>query len=273
MPASVVTRWNSVSMTLEVLLKMRTVFEALRGEMAAGDPLLRDLIDKIPSEFQFLIYEELTPVLLQIRQESDRLSGDKYPTSPEVCPSLYRIHAKINAAEDRLDLLIGDINDETDEAFQALASVKCCLKELRAQLKKRLPFMGSGLFAFAVAHLLHPFHRGAVLSHQEQMDRIIAKLIMDHPSTAEFEEHERLDDVMNIAYIGNPAPSMDPFESLMAEQEASVIPGGQVVEREAPMKLELDLYRKSTKPAADVDILAWWKLNASSYKHLSEMAR
>jgi hypothetical protein len=258
-------------MTLEVLLKMRPVFEALRGEMAAGDPLLRDLIDKIPNEFQFLIYEELTPVL-QIRQESDRLSGDKYPTSPEVCPSLYRIHSKINSAEDRIDTLIGEINDETDEASQSLASVKCCLKELRAQLKKRLPFMGSGLFAFAVAHLLHPFHRGAVLSHQEQMDRIIAKLIMDHPSTAEFEEHERLDDVMNNAYIDNPAPAMDPFETLMAKQEASAIPG-QVVEREPPLKLELDLYRKSTKPAADVDILAWWKLNASSYKHLSEMAR
>jgi hypothetical protein len=132
--------------------------------------------------------------------------------------------------------------------------------------------MGSGLFAFAVAHLLHPFHRGAVLSHQEQIDRIIAKLIMDHPSTAAFEEHERLDDVMNNAMIENPPAAMDPFETLMAQQEASVIPG-QVIDREPPLKLELDLYRKSTKPAADVDILAWWKLNASSYKHLSEMAR
>jgi hypothetical protein len=62
------------------------------------------------------------------------------------------------------------------------------------------------------------------------MDRIIAKLIMDHPSTAEFEEHERLDDVLNNAYIDNPAPAMDPFETLMAKQEASVIPG-QVVDR------------------------------------------
>jgi hypothetical protein len=204
--------------------------------------------------------------------ESDRLSGDKYPTSPEVCPSLYRIHSKIDSAEDRLDTLIAEINDESEEASQSLASVKCCLKELRAQLKKRLPFMGSGLFAFAVAHLLHPFHRGAVLSHQEQIDRIIAKLIMDHPSTAAFEEHERLDDVMNNAMIENPPAAMDPFETLMAQQEASVIPG-QVIDREPPLKLELDLYRKSTKPAADVDILAWWKLNASSYKHLSEMAR
>jgi hypothetical protein len=75
-------------MTLKVLLKMRPVFEALCTEMVAGDPLLRDLVEKIPNEFQFLIYKELTPVLLQIRQESDRLSGDKYPTSPEVCPPL-----------------------------------------------------------------------------------------------------------------------------------------------------------------------------------------
>jgi hypothetical protein len=216
-------------MTLEVLLKMRPVFEALRTEMVAGDPLLRDLVEKIPNEFQFLIYEELTPVLLQIRQESDRLSGDKYPTSPEVCPSLFRIHSKIDTAEDRVATLIGDINDESDEASQSLASIKCCLKELRAQLKTRLPFMGSGLFLFAVAH---PFHKGAVLSHQDQMDRVIVKLIMDHPSTAEFEEHERLDDVMNNAYIENPAPSMDPFETLMAKQEASVIPG-QVIDREA----------------------------------------
>jgi hypothetical protein len=182
-------------MTLKVLLKMRPVFEALCTEMVAGDPLLRDLVKKIPNEFQFLIYKELTPVLLQIHQESDRLSGDKYPTSPEVCPSLYRIHSKIDTAEDRVNTLIGEINDESDEASQLLASVKCCLKELRGQLKTRLPFMGSGIFSFAVAHLLHPFHKGAVLSHQDQMDRIIAKLIMDHPSTAEFEEHERLDDV------------------------------------------------------------------------------
>jgi len=129
-------------MTLEVLLKMRPVFEALRGEMAAGDPLLRDLIDKIPNEFQFLIYEELTPVLLQIRQESDRLSGDKYPTSPEVCPSLYRIHSKIDAAEDRIDLLIGDLNDETDKSFPVVGIRQVLPERVAGSTEEETPVHG-----------------------------------------------------------------------------------------------------------------------------------
>ena len=92
-PASVTTRWNSISFTLEKIMKLRHVFAEIRDmEALASDSMLRELQEKIPTENDFHLYEMLLPFLLVVRKKSEFLSSDKFPTSCHVLPAIYEIN-------------------------------------------------------------------------------------------------------------------------------------------------------------------------------------
>lgn len=98
MPPAVCTRWNSASMGLEAMLKMRDVFRHIRETFVPNpkDETMTKLLERIPRDSEFDTLALILPVLVTIRNESETLSADKRPTSMDVLPSLYKIHKSID---------------------------------------------------------------------------------------------------------------------------------------------------------------------------------
>jgi len=103
LPPPVSTRWNSIAMTIEAILRMKTLFEHIRDDYQPRDiyqskdtnKTILELKAAVPSEESFKVYKFIHPVLMSIKQQSEMLSGDKQPTSPKVIPCLYKIDCVI----------------------------------------------------------------------------------------------------------------------------------------------------------------------------------
>ncbi len=95
-PAPVKTQWNTLSFTLEGIIRMKDVLNALRDMPSEGDLTTIDLKKKIPSKHQMYIYEKIFPILEMIREQLEFLLSDLEPSSCHVVPILYHIKEKIN---------------------------------------------------------------------------------------------------------------------------------------------------------------------------------
>ena len=94
-PPAVATRWNSISMTLQANVRLKTVLNSIREARPINDPNLTDLQRKVPSEEHMKIYELLLPLLLAVREESEKLSAEKVSTISQVIPSIYQLRMTV----------------------------------------------------------------------------------------------------------------------------------------------------------------------------------
>lgn len=93
MPPSVATRWNSLALGLEAMLKMKDAFRHIKETQRPqkANDVIDKFLQRIPLESEMHILDIMVPVLTVIRLESDKLSADKTPTAQLVMPSLFNI--------------------------------------------------------------------------------------------------------------------------------------------------------------------------------------
>jgi len=63
--------------------------------IAKDDKLVPNLVEVMPTDISFYVYESLLPVLKIIEKQSEFLSRDKVPTICDVIPAVFRINQKI----------------------------------------------------------------------------------------------------------------------------------------------------------------------------------
>jgi len=210
----------------------------------------------IPRNSEFLIYENIIPVLKVVKKYSDLLSAEVTPTLQLALPALFYIMEAIKTAKNLVPELNAnrDIQDALNMTFDAL----------KKQLDDRFPSSGSENEFTCIGHLLHPYYRGSLLKRYGKFDDVVDKMVDDHTSTIEFTEQSRL----NQAMISE---SEDPMEIAMAEEHAQS--GNDT--KTPPLRGEIERYLKMVPPPekGDVDILNWWKSHANQFPLLSEEAR
>jgi len=164
-----------------------------------------------------------------------------------------------------------DPREPNEPAEPWLKEVKLFLEVLNRQLYQRFPFKGSKVHAYAVAHLLHPWYRGATLEICMNFVQTFEKIIEDHPSTAEFKARSAapgLDDAM-VMDVDD-----DDLNQYVATQLAQKT-GADNDQQLPPIHLELNMYLGKERPDEkdQVDVLKWWKQNAAQFPLLSQLAR
>lgn len=90
-PSPVVTRWNSVCITLDALVKLKKVITTAQRSYRNGDKLQQDIWQSLPDASMYMVYESLLPVLKAVKEHSEKFSGQKYPTISLIVPGLFKI--------------------------------------------------------------------------------------------------------------------------------------------------------------------------------------
>jgi hypothetical protein len=246
--APVCTRWNSICMMLESIVRMKRVLINVREKR------INDLHTLIPEDSDFIVYEAVLPVLQMIRKQSELLSAEVTPTCHLGIPALFYIRDKV------LNVIASPPQEATQDMQTA---IRTTMEELRDQIEERFPNCGTENRLMCTGHLLHPYYRGSILKKYDKFNETVEVMVNDHPSTAEFATQSRLDRAMIEEEV-------DPMEVAMAEQtreEANVLT--------SPLMAEIERYVKLLAPPekAEVNVLKWWKDNASQFPLLSEVAR
>jgi hypothetical protein len=149
---------------------------------------------------------------------------------------------------------------------------------LQEQIEQAFPQCGATNNIFAIAHLLHPKHKGLVLQALDPplFDSTCKTLIRTHRST---EQHYK-----DIAEKGNkpkkpkatapPSRPLNPMEALLQkaaqrpdDEEEELLPIPPI---QAQLKFFFDMTRDNNK---DTDILGWWEDHAGSISQLADYAR
>ncbi len=149
---------------------------------------------------------------------------------------------------------------------------------LQEQVEIAFPQCGATNDIFAIAHLLHPKHKGLVLQALDPplFDSTCETLVKTHKST---EQHFK-----DIAEKGNkpkkPKPTaapprpLNPMEALL--QKAAQRPDDEEEETlplppiQAQLKFFFDMPRDENR---DTDILGWWEDRVGSIPDLADYAR
>jgi hypothetical protein len=150
--------------------------------------------------------------------------------------------------------------------------------QVSAEVESRIPNLGKENNYYATACFLHPRFMGSVLKIKdtETFNDTKKRLIETHPSY-----------ISMIRSAPSAQGSIDLFasqdldcaltesrwnllESLADEESVS-----QPIDQKSPIELEITRYLELTPKAssADVDVLAWWKAQASQLPLMAEMAR
>jgi hypothetical protein len=152
------------------------------------------------------------------------------------------------------------------------------IRFLQEQVEVAFPQCGATNDIFAIAHLLHPKHKGIVLCALDPplFDSTCETLVRTHKST---EKHykdlaEKGAKPKNTKAPAPPPRPLDPMEALL--QKAARRPDNEEEEElplppiQAQLKFFFDMPRDENR---DTDILGWWEKKVGSIKHLADYAR
>ena len=87
--APVKTRWNSVYIMLDSIMRMRKILSYIRDN--PGNDIGRKLAESVPTELEFNLYDEILPILRRIYDNSS-LSADKKVCIHKVIAHIYGIN-------------------------------------------------------------------------------------------------------------------------------------------------------------------------------------
>jgi hypothetical protein len=252
------TRWNSQFMCLQSIYQLKDALLKLKFQ-----PRDADLVPLIPDEAEFEVIQSLLPPLKELKTISETLSSDTKPTLHMVVPLLFNVQ--------NLDKMFPLCGQEVTDF----------LKKVSAEVENRMPNLGKDNDLYATACFLHPRFMGSVLKIKDTdtFERVKRQLIETHPSYI---------DMVRSAQGPSGQGSVDLFASQdlntalsetrwnllesLAEEESVSRPNP---DQKSPIELEITRFLELTPKAssADVDVLAWWKAQASHLPLLAEIAR
>jgi hypothetical protein len=220
-----------------------------------------DLVPLIPDEAEFEVIQSLLPPLKELKTISETLSSDTKPTLHMVVPLLFNVQ--------NLDKMFPLCGQEVTDF----------LKKVSAEVESRMPNLGKDNDLYATACFLHPRFMGSVLKIKDTdtFERVKRQLIETHPSYI---------DMVRSAPSGQGSVDLFASQDLntalsetrwnllesLAEEESVSRPNP---DQKSPIELEITRFLELTPKAssADVDVLAWWKAQASHLPLLAEIAR
>lgn len=263
------TRWNSMAMTMESILKLREALQRIEKSGDRDSSTVKKLVKAIPTTAQFEALEALAPHLDRIKMFSERLTADKKPT----------IHLVIS-------VLV---------SFQAMKSTNTVadnfLKAFQNYLSEKASNCGRNVALWRIGAFLHPKFKGSILHYREAGAAVL---------TDQLYQETKLDIIQRVqtqldkdaAERGPPAPAATPqpppLEKNISEKNwfaiEDYLKDVDLVEFGTPsvsdtavpdIRKELDIYLfKLPKPAeSDCDILSFWKSNESVTPLLAKLAR
>lgn len=249
------TRWNSVTMSIQSIVKIRQPLVALKEE---GNP---ELVDKIPTKKQFDSLEELLKPMMFIKEVSDKLQTDKKPM----------IHMVIF-------FLMSLCNMSKSRQFQTTSTTtKTFVQAFEENLLKRVKNWGRGVQQYCLGNFLHPSFRGSLLKKpggEDSYDRTVAYI------KKLFEDEVQPQDSQDL-FATETAPSQpasqgadwmafDLDDILATEGEATA-----ALQDKTKIEIELEKWLQQTAVERDpeLDILSYWKGKSKELPLLGKLAR
>ena len=174
----------------------------------------------------------------------------------------------------------------TSPRLELIDGVLVSVTQVEMEFKDRFPRLGSNRSEFAYAHILHPHHKGYLLTQwkddKDLLTKLVAELISSHPTT--IAAHGRMASAnlsasQTISSNDSDEPMVvdsvvvhenDDLDALLAEREEK---RKVEVPEVAPLQLEMDFYLAAAPAPKDVDVARWWNENQAQYKILSTIAR
>jgi len=155
----------------------------------------------------------------------------------------------------------------------ANADLLNALGRLVKEMETRFPDGMCTSHEYAVAHLLHPFWKGALLktdSTKNYYEATVDKLVNDHQSTIDF-----------YAAKGHVSPTALPPASEEDKELLDIVAAQELSQPqeqrggEPPLRLEITMYERMSRPTAGtrIDVLTWWRGSENQFPNLFKVAR
>ena len=237
------TRWNSTLFMLRSLVRMQKPLLAVKYcHRPSTDRKLQKII---PPEEDYTLMEEIIPTLTRIEAISEFMGGEKYPTLPSVI-------TKIAGLDKHLNFVIQSKGGQHSSVYKAMCT------DMKANLDRRYPHLGTDVKVLAYTHLLHPSSKGSVLYASGKLQSTCAEFLRDHEAPS---PSDNLDDARN-----------EDFEDEEDEMLAQFSQGMQTEVRPelSPLAQELLVYRQGGL-VKNADVLAYWKAHEKQFPLLAQV--
>ena len=267
------TRWNSLLMMIRGVIHLKPALLSIKYDVR-DRANVSPLSDLIPEDNDFELLDKIVPLLTNIENTSELLSGDKYPTICHVVPKMYRMKLQMASVK--------TVQTELPE----FAPVREMVQLMYDDLESRFPMSGADVDVYAFGTILHPGYRSVVLREIELEKRTVERMVKENeivePDDATTTERDLLNEpiaagemdefeddanfFLKLTQKHNPAPSAS-----QATQSQSLI-------AQTPLENEIARYLNHTEPGAnfctvDMDVLAWWRDNYKIYPLMANMAK
>jgi len=258
----VATRWNSITLCIESVLKIKEALQAIRDDSD------EDFTGKIPTELQFKQLTDLLPILQRIKTATEILEQEKKPTLHLIIPTLLRI---------------GRMSSSPKFAASLPATQKF-IKAFEGALEKRIPRQGrdpENLLP-CVAHFLDPYFKGNCLhlTFDDEQLQLVAKTVDWIKKNYPEESAEELSQATSSSVDLNQAMAEDEWDTLgsvLQPMTASIARTASIPKpnEDTAIEKELSFYINVASKMTDEkgDILAYWKDNKDKLPLLSGLAR
>lgn len=251
------TRWNSLVMCLQTVVRISPALKKLREEKL---PIFEDLI---PTDKQLNAFEEMLGPLLMIKQASELLEREDKPTIHMVLPLMIKL---TTISKSTKFSSCGRTTRAVIEAFEAALSL-------------RIKDNGRHLQVVCIANLLHPSYKGALLNalDKDYYDDTVAGVKDMFPEVNPDPPETEQEDSQSILPSAIPPGWDDGFEGVQ-NQMASSQSASQLSSTDlSVIEREIEVWQHTVKGFSnkelDVDILGFWKKNAGSLPNLAWLAR
>ena len=223
------------------ILHMREALENLAGEKEIT----------LPDPIDFEIVEKILPILNKVSTLIELLTEEG--EHEELLPTVHKMIPQLYNGDQCLTCLQVPQNPEYLREF---------LENLRKNLRHYYPELGQEVSEFAMAHMLDPAYKGALLKETGKFDSI-QKMIVDT-----IEDGNKAGDSVKIE--GSSEVS-DAYETDFSHRLLQKM----TLQKKKVSEIEQELTKYLDSPLAEqgVDVLKWWKRNAAVYPRLASLAR
>ena len=274
-PPPAVTRWNTICLTLEVVVRLKRLLKHVKEMRTNRDEIVEQLQMKIPSDLQIEFYELILPILQKFMEVSKAVSQEKVPTIHLVVTAIGNLTGRIRkvittltAKIDTFDDQNPDLDVETKVMWKA---VRTAMQLAETDIRKRFPQNGTTNHYFALAHVLDPVYRGIVLERQGTLTGFWQKLVDDHPTTQQ--------NAAGQPTVANPVEDVVVDEDdivmsyLLEKRTAAAAAAPEAATYVPPLRAEITMYESMAPVATNTDILTFWRDHAQQLPLLAELAR
>jgi hypothetical protein len=251
------TRWNSITMCVQSILKIRSPLLALKEENSP------ELADKIPNKKQFESLEEVAKPMMYIKEFSDMLQSESKPMMHMVTFILMQLGSM----------------SKSKKFETASKTTKSFVHAFQDNLNKRIRDFGRKVKVYNVGNFIHPSFKGVLLKKggSEAYEETIKYIKSLYEVPEERAGQGSVD--MFVSSQGTQAQTSQPADSWQGLNLDDLLgeegPIAQRLKDKTPIEIELEKWTEMTGVVRDIDIniLAYWKAKSKELPLLGKLAK